>query len=113
MANMNNIGSVYTKKDAELNKVSDASKFVNKETLNGIDVGYRQLNEMGEAYGELEALSENAGNSAANKNIEQYSALSEKLKLKLRREDSGPLKSGGLLASELAGSNLDNGVIKT
>jgi hypothetical protein len=103
----------YTQADIDKAKVNDASKFVQKEKLNGIAVGYRQLEDMESAYGEIAALSEKAGNSPVNKQAEDYAKTTEQLKQKLRREQGNAgNKPSGLLASELAGNNLNPEVIR-
>lgn len=103
----------YTQADIDKAKVSDASKFVQKEKLNGIAVGYRQLEDMESAYGEIAALSEKAGKSPVNKQAEDYAKVTEQLKQKLRREQGNAGdRPSGLLASELAGNNLNPEVIR-
>lgn len=103
----------YTQADIDKSKVNDASKFIQKEKLNGVSVGYRQLEDMESAYGEIAALSEKAGKSPVNKQADEYAKVTEQLRQKLKREQgSASDRPSGLLASELAGNNLNPEVIR-
>lgn len=97
----------YTQAEVDRNKVNDPSRFLQKETLRGVPVGYRDLDSMESAYNEIAALSEKAGKSPVNKQAEDYAKVTEQLKQKLKREQGAVSnKPQGLLASELAGNNL-------
>lgn len=104
---------IYSQDYINKQKINDPSKFLKKETLNGITVGYRQLGDMESAYSEIAALSEKAGKSPVNKQAEDYAKLTGQLKHKLRREQGNAgNRPSGLLASELAGNNLIPEVIQ-
>ena len=109
----NNNNQTYSKQDIEAMKLKDASSFVAKENLGGIANNWRgSIGESGAAYGEMTALANKIKGSDSNANIEQYSDVAAKLRAKLAREQSGTDKPTGLLASELAGSELNTGVIR-
>lgn len=102
----------YTDKDIAAMKVTDPNRMIKTSTLNGITVGYRQLDDMESAYKDLNALSKKAAASPVNQYAKQYEAVGARLRGKLKREDGVIDSSKGLLAQDLAGADLNNGVIK-
>jgi len=87
-------------------KAATAEQLVSTETLPSLQVGYRNLSAMGQAYDELNALGGQLNNTAGAKAAERYTALAQRLKKQIGRDASQPSSGGqvGLLGSELAGS---------
>lgn len=103
----------YTDKDIAAMQVADPNLFVKGETLAGIANGWRgSMGEAGGAYSDMKVLADKIRGTGSNQYIQQYSEIANRLRSKAKRDDGNIDNSKGLLSQDLAGADLNNGVIK-